>query len=60
MILGLGFQALTGGVISTSRCICGGEWQTEAQVLTYMLDDPADRGLEELVHGLARHPEHPL
>lgn len=30
------------------------------QALTYMLDDPTDCGLKEFVHGLTRHPEHPL
>lgn len=39
-------------------CMLG--WRTQVQALTYVLDDPADCGLKELVHGLTRHPEHPL
>ena len=33
---------------------------TQAQALTYVLDDPADGGLKEFIHGLTRHPEHPM
>lgn len=28
--------------------------------LTYVLDDPTDRGLKQLIHSLTGHPEHPL
>ena len=54
-----GFQALPEAVVPACESVCGGK-RTQAQALTYVLDDPVDRGLKELIHGLARHPEHPL
>lgn len=36
----------------------GDEWGIRA--LTYVLDDPTDCGLKQLIHSLTGHPEHPL
>lgn len=41
-------------------CFMWGRVEDRVQVLTYVLDDPADCGLKELVHGFTRHSEHPL